>query len=198
MQLTELIWTEDNIEHIWRHMVTPDEVEAVIWEDAPWFERRSGVQRYYVYDQCRRVFVYRVGSRIWYSVLRCHGKRDDNPGAQVLPSEDKMKNKLPKMTRKEEAQFWETHDATDYASEFEPVVFTRGVKQPNRCSQCQKLLLSRYIDLEIGKGQVVVRQLRELYCPDSHEKRLAPEAQMLVEALEAVVRLAPQSQLMPA
>lgn len=109
-----------------------------------------------------------------------------------------MKNKLPKMTREEEAQFWDEHDATDYLEEFEPGALTRGPKQSNRCSQCQKILLSRYIDVEIGKGQVIVRHVRELYCPDSHEKRLAPEAQMLVDALEAVVRLAPQSQLMPA
>jgi len=107
-------------------------------------------------------------------------------------------NKLPEMTREEEAGFWVDHDATDYLDEFKPVALARGPKPTNLCSQCQKVLLSRYIDVEVGHGQVVVRNVRELHCPDAHEKRLAPEAQMLVEALEAVVRLAPRSRLVSA
>ncbi|NUM45470.1 MAG: hypothetical protein HUU38_12265 [Anaerolineales bacterium] len=99
------------------------------------------------------------------------------------------------MTREEETQYWETHDSTDYLEAFEPVTFARAPKPNLHCSQCQKIFLSRYIDVEISNGQVVVRHIRELYCPDSHEKRLSLEAQMLVNALEAVVKLAPQSQL---
>ena len=33
--------------------------------------------------------------------------------------------KIPQMTRVEEQEFWETHDATDFLDEMEPVAVTR-------------------------------------------------------------------------
>jgi len=46
----DVIWDENNVEHLAAHQVKPEEVEDVIWDD-PWFERRRGRQRYYVYGQ---------------------------------------------------------------------------------------------------------------------------------------------------
>ena len=50
MRIDDLIWTDENIEHIAYHRVEPEEVESVIW-DSPWIERRKGQHRYYVYGQ---------------------------------------------------------------------------------------------------------------------------------------------------
>lgn len=50
MVITELIWTDDNVDHLAEHGVTPREVQDVIWDD-PRFERRRGRQRYHVYGQ---------------------------------------------------------------------------------------------------------------------------------------------------
>jgi len=93
------------------------------------------------------------------------------------------------MTRAQEAEFWETHDATDYLDEMEPVTVTVGPRPRNRCSVCSKVLLSRYVDIDLAGGRAQLRQMRQLYCPAGHESRLAPEAQRLVDAVEAVLRL---------
>ena len=47
-----------------------------------------------------------------------------------------------------------------------------------------------YVNVETSLGRAIIRDLRELYCPDEHESRLSPEAQRLVDAIEAVLRLA--------
>ena len=101
-----------------------------------------------------------------------------------------MTAKLPKMSRAEEAEFWKTHDSADFMDEFEPVELIRTPKPDSHCSQCQKVMRSRYVNIETSLGRVVIRDLRELYCPDGHESRLSPEAQRLVDAIEAVLQLA--------
>ena len=93
------------------------------------------------------------------------------------------------MTRAQEAKFWETHDATDYLDEMEPVTVTAGPRPRNRCSVCSQVMLSRYVDMDLAGGRAQLRQLRQLYCPAGHESRLAPEAQRLADAMEAVLRL---------
>ena len=85
------------------------------------------------------------------------------------------------MTRAQEAKFWETHDATDYLDEMEPVTVTAGPRPRNRCSVCSQVMLSRYVDIDLAGGRAQLRQLRQLYCPAGHESRLAPEAQRLAE-----------------
>lgn len=101
-----------------------------------------------------------------------------------------MMVKRADMTREEEAAFWETHDSADYWDESEPVEVELGPRPDNRCPVCGGVLLSRYRDVEIAGGQVVLREVRELYCREGHEVRLAPEAQRLAKALEAVLQLA--------
>lgn len=100
-------------------------------------------------------------------------------------------DRIPKMTREEEAEFWKTHDATDYLDDSEPVEVEMGPRPRNHCLVCGDVLLSRYIDVELAGGRAVLRRLRELYCREGHETRLAPEAQRIVDAVEAVLGLIP-------
>jgi len=134
----DVIWDEDNVEHLATHQVRPEEVEDAIWDD-PWDEMTM--------------------------------------------------TSIAEMTRAQEAEFWETHDATDYLDEMEPVTVTVGPGPQNRCSVCGRTLLSRYVDVDLADGRVKLRGLRQLYCPVGHETRLAPEAQRLANAVEAVLRL---------
>jgi hypothetical protein len=97
--------------------------------------------------------------------------------------------RIPEMTRAQEAKFWETHDATDYLDEMESVTVTVGPHPRNRCSVCSQVMLSRYVDIDLAGGRAQLRQVRQLYCPAEHESRLAPEAQRLADAIEAVLRL---------
>ncbi len=97
---------------------------------------------------------------------------------------------LPKFkSEKEEAGFWGTHDTTDYfdlstAESVKPGTFQRSP----RCSIDGSLLLSRYVDVEVVGGKVVIRGLRQLHCRNDHERetRLAPEAEHRVRIIEAV------------
>ncbi len=100
--------------------------------------------------------------------------------------------KIATMTRGEEAEFWKTHDATDYLDDSEPVEVETGPRPQNRCLICSDVLLSRYVDVELAGGRAVLRGLRELYCRQGHEVRLAPEAQRIADAIEAVLGLAPE------
>jgi hypothetical protein len=50
----ELQWTQSIVDHIWRHGVTPEEVEEVIYEGKPFVKRGPGSgrnKRYYVLGQ---------------------------------------------------------------------------------------------------------------------------------------------------
>ena len=98
--------------------------------------------------------------------------------------------KIPQMTRVEEQEFWESHDATDFLEGMEPVAVTRMPYPDTHCSVCGETMRSRYVDFEIADKRLQLRRTRELYCPNGHESRLAPEDQRLVDALEAVSRLA--------
>lgn len=99
--------------------------------------------------------------------------------------------KLPGMTREEEAEFWKTHSAVDYLDDMEPVEveFHPSIKSARdlspRCEVCDDVLLSRYIDVDIAEGRVTLNGLRQLYCRQGHTKRLAPEAERLVEKITA-------------
>ena len=46
MEISEFEWDEDNIEHIARHKVYPDEIEDVAFDDEPWIRRGKGGTRY--------------------------------------------------------------------------------------------------------------------------------------------------------
>jgi len=50
-------------------------------------------------------------------------------------------------------------------------------------------MLSRYVDIDLAGGRAQLRQVRQLFCRAGHESRLAPDAQCLADAVEAVLRL---------
>jgi hypothetical protein len=51
------------------------------------------------------------------------------------------------------------------------------------------MITSFSVEVDLAGGLAQLRRLRQLYCPDGHESRLAPEAQRLADAVEAVLRL---------
>lgn len=50
MLIDELWWDEDNIDHLARHLIGPEEVEEVMFQDIP-ISVRARAQRYAVYGQ---------------------------------------------------------------------------------------------------------------------------------------------------
>ena len=46
MEITDFQWDEDNVAHIARHKVYPDEVEELAFDDEPWIRRGRGGTRY--------------------------------------------------------------------------------------------------------------------------------------------------------
>jgi uncharacterized DUF497 family protein len=46
MEITEFEWDDDNVGHVARHNVTPDEVEDIAFDDEPWVKNGRGGTRY--------------------------------------------------------------------------------------------------------------------------------------------------------
>lgn len=46
MEIMEFHWDEDNVTHIGRHKVYPDEVEELAFDDDPWIRKGRGGTRY--------------------------------------------------------------------------------------------------------------------------------------------------------
>lgn len=99
--------------------------------------------------------------------------------------------KLPKFKSiKEAAEFWDTHDTTEYFEDMEDVELSvkqeRGQPLSPRCLHCGSVLFSRHIDHSVLNGRVTLHDLRQLYCPQCGKtQELAPEAKALVEAVTA-------------
>jgi hypothetical protein len=109
--------------------------------------------------------------------------------------------KLPKMTREEEAEFWKTHSSADYWDDMEDVelkVHPR-IKSPRnlspRCPVCDEVLLTCYVDLDVAHGRLTLHKVHQLYCPKGHVTKLAPQAEKIVKAIEAVLELQPEAEL---
>ncbi len=66
MEITEFEWDDDNIEHVARHHVSPDEVEDVAFDDEPWVKRGRGETRY--------MLGYTVAGRYLFVVYVLKGK----------------------------------------------------------------------------------------------------------------------------
>ncbi|MGQ9628521.1 MAG: CopG family antitoxin [Anaerolineae bacterium] len=104
--------------------------------------------------------------------------------------------KIPEFkSYEEEAEFWATHDSTDYLDDMEPVEIEidPNVKSPRDlspcCPVCDEVLLSRYVDVEVAGGRATLHGLRELYCQEGHITRLAPEAEEMVRLLKIINKL---------
>lgn len=66
MEITEFEWDDDNIEHVARHRISPDEVENVAFDDEPWVKSGRGETRYFL--------GYTVGGRYLFVVYVLKGK----------------------------------------------------------------------------------------------------------------------------
>ena len=85
----------------------------------------------------------------------------------------------------EEAEFWDTHDSTEYLDWSEAVEVEDAPRPLSpRCPVCGEILLSRYVEKDVVGGLVTIHRLRELYCPEGHYTGLAEESRKLVEAVE--------------
>jgi len=114
-------WDEANIEHILRHNVVPFEVEEACFNKP--YVRKTLEDRYLIYgttDSGRYLFI--VGIKKERGIFQGNnGKRDDREGKISLQKEKKMK-KIPKFkSEKEEAEFWASHDSTDFLDETKEV-----------------------------------------------------------------------------
>ena len=45
MEISDFQWDEDNMAHIARHPVYPDEVEELAFDDEPWIRKENGAYR---------------------------------------------------------------------------------------------------------------------------------------------------------
>ena len=105
-----------------------------------------------------------------------------------------MKKKLKEIpefkTEEEEAEFWDTHDSTEYLDWDEAeVVEGAPLVRSLRCPVCDEVLLSHYVDVEVAGGRATLHGLRELYCQEGHITRLAPEAEEMVRLLKIINKL---------
>jgi len=129
MRIRQLLWPRDRIEHIARHDVTPEEVEQACF-GRPFVQRaksRGENPVYYVLGQT-------VGGRYLFSVviqfpdgkgISSHRPAHDRKRkAPISAMEGKMKTAeaLPETDSIQKlAQFWDTHDLTDFEDELEEV-----------------------------------------------------------------------------
>ena len=87
MEIKEFEWNDQNIEHIARHGVSPDEVEDVAFDDAPWIKKGRKGTRY--------MLGYTVAGRYLFTVYTLK----DMGIAKVITSMD-MDNKTRKLYKK--------------------------------------------------------------------------------------------------
>ena len=87
MEIREFEWSDNNIEHIARHGVFPDEVEDVAFDDAPWIRKGRKGTRY--------MLGYTVAGRYLFVVYVLKGKGI----ARVITSMD-MDDKTKKLYKK--------------------------------------------------------------------------------------------------
>jgi len=87
MEIREFEWDDNNIEHIARHDVFPDEVEDVAFDDGPWIRKGRKGTRY--------MLGYTVAGRYLFIVYVLKGKGV----ARVITSMD-MDDKVKKLYKK--------------------------------------------------------------------------------------------------
>lgn len=87
MEIREFEWDDNNIEHIARHGVFPDEVEDVAFDDDPWIRKGRKGTRY--------MLGYTVAGRYLFFVYVLKGKGI----ARVITSMD-MDDKTKKLYKK--------------------------------------------------------------------------------------------------
>ena len=87
MEITEFEWDYDNIEHVARHHISPDEIEDVAFGDEPWVKRGRAQTRY--------MLGYTVAGRYLFVVYVLKGKGQ----ARVITAMD-MDDKTRKLYKR--------------------------------------------------------------------------------------------------
>ena len=87
MEITDFEWDDDNIEHMAKHGVSPDEVEGVAFDDEPWVKKGRQGTRY--------MLGYTVAGRYLFVVYVLKGKGS----ARVITAMD-MDNKTRKLYKR--------------------------------------------------------------------------------------------------
>jgi len=98
-------------------------------------------------------------------------------------------------SEKEEAEFWDAHDSTEYIDWDRAVTLAPhpSHKSPRdlspRCPHHKnQVLYTRWRTLVIADGFASLNKVRELYCPRGDYTRLAPETETLVKKAEAALK----------
>jgi uncharacterized DUF497 family protein len=87
MEITWFEWDDNNIQHIARHNLSPDEVESVAFDDEPWIKKGREGTRY--------MLGYTVSGRYLFIVYVLRGKGT----ARVITAMD-MDEKTKKLYKK--------------------------------------------------------------------------------------------------
>ena len=87
MEITWFEWDDNNIQHIARHNLSPDEVESVAFDDEPWIKKGRKGTRY--------MLGYTVSGRYLFIVYVLMGKGT----ARVITAMD-MDEKIKKLYKK--------------------------------------------------------------------------------------------------
>jgi len=87
VEITDFEWDDDNIEHMAKHGVSPDEVEGVAFDDEPWIKKGREGTRY--------MLGYTVAGRYLFVVYVLKGKGS----ARVITAMD-MDNKTRKLYKR--------------------------------------------------------------------------------------------------
>lgn len=98
-------------------------------------------------------------------------------------------------SEREEAEFWDTHDSTEYvdwdkAVKLEPhPALTSPRDLSPRCPRHKnQVLYTRWRTIVIADGFASLHKVRELYCPRGDYTRLAPETARIVKQAEAALK----------
>jgi hypothetical protein len=98
-------------------------------------------------------------------------------------------------SEKEEVEFWDTHDSTEYidwdrATTLEPHPSLKSPRDLSpRCPHHKNQILhTRWRTIEIADGFASLHKVRELYCPRGDYTRLAPETAKIVKQAEAALK----------
>ena len=138
------LWDDDNVAHITRHAVSPDEVEEALAGDP--VVLRGADNRYLVYG--------RTENDRW--LFAVYGTRDDREGEASLPAQTKGTNmktrhKVPTFrTDGEAADYWAKHDSASYAKNL-PVV---AVKPSPALRRRVAARAKKPVTLRLEEGQI--------------------------------------------
>jgi uncharacterized DUF497 family protein len=130
-EFIRLVWDEWNVAHIARHEVLPNEAQEVCDVNPVFSEAYKGRIRVIGPTNTGRmltVILEPEGENSYYVVTARPATAENVEDIKnyeeidVTSNNRKLKRGIPEFSsREEEAEFWDTHDTTDFEGEFKPV-----------------------------------------------------------------------------